>query len=133
VSHTTSCSYYDVYSSKTYLDLICEHQCPNEGETKYPTFLTLLLLCVRCWIRKAGSHRYGSGYQEVAPMDTKRWPPPRALCGTFLCVALNFIPYAFRVTGAKWTRCGYLEVTPTDIKRRSPTTCVVWYFAQCGT
>jgi len=43
-----------VYSSETHLDLIYDYQYPNERHTKYPTFLILLLLRVKCWIRRAG-------------------------------------------------------------------------------
>jgi len=46
MSHTTSSLYYDVYSNRSHLDLICEYPYPNEGETKYPQFLILLLLRV---------------------------------------------------------------------------------------
>ena len=41
--HITVSSYQGLHSSRTYLGLICEYQDPNKGETKYHTFLILLL------------------------------------------------------------------------------------------
>ena len=114
-------------SSRTHLDLICKYQYlkkegPNISRSQY----------YYCYMSGAGSggqenHGRGSGYLEVAPMDTKRWPPPHVWCGTLLRVALSSIPYAFRVTGTKRMRCGYLEVASIDIKRwPQPRVC-------CGT
>jgi len=87
-----------------------------------------------CWIGGQENYRYGSGYLEVAPIDTKRWPAPRVLCGTLLRMALSSIPCTFRVTRAKRMRCGYLEVAPR-IPRGGPhhmcgvALCSVWHFA----
>jgi len=66
------------------------------------------------------NHGYGSGCLELAPTDTKRLPTPHVWRDTLLRVALNSIPYAFRVIGTKRMRCGYLEVAPTDTKRWPP-------------
>jgi len=52
------------------------------------------------------NHRYGSGYQEVAPRIPRGGPHHE--CG----VALNSKPYAFWVTGAKRMQSRYLEVAP---------------------